>query len=101
MAFAVFEKGLRLHMKTSGLLLLALPALASAQGPPPQPSREALVTSVPFERILSANKEPENWLTYSGSVMSQRHSALTQITAANAKDLSLAWVFQSRSLEKH
>ena len=89
--------------------MLALAALAAclgqsrgqAQGPAPQPSREAPVTSVPFERILGANKEPQNWLTYSGSVMSQRHSALTQITPANAKDLALQWVFQSRSLEKH
>jgi alcohol dehydrogenase (cytochrome c) len=88
-------------MKTQGFLLIALAALASAQGPLPQPNREAPVTSVPFERILSADKEPQNWLTYSGSVMSQRHSALTQITPANAKDLTLKWVFQSRSLEKH
>src|SRR5580658_7193754 len=88
-------------MKPQGLLLLALGALASGQGPGPQPSREAPVTSVPFERILRANQEPQNWLTYSGSVMSQRHSALTQITPANAKDLTLQWVFQSRSLEKH
>src|SRR5580698_6193741 len=91
-------------MKTQGFLLLALAALASAQSPlPPQagPSREAPVTSVPFERILGANKEPQNWLSYSGSTMSQRHSALTQITPANAKDLTLKWVFQSRSLDKH
>ncbi|HLH43836.1 MAG TPA: PQQ-dependent dehydrogenase, methanol/ethanol family, partial [Bryobacteraceae bacterium] len=39
--------------------------------------------------------------TYSGTTMSQRHSALVQITPANAKDLALQWVFQSRSLEKH
>src|SRR5678815_189926 len=37
---------------------------------------------------------------YSGSYSSQRHSPLTQITAANVKDLTLKWVFQSRSLEK-
>src|SRR4029077_19990468 len=54
-----------------------------------------------FERILGANKEPQNWLTYSGSLTSQRHSALTQITPANAKDLTLQWVFQSQSLDKH
>src|SRR3984885_12068064 len=92
-------------MKTQGFLLLAIAAFASwlaqAQGPPPQPNREAPINSVPFERILGANQEPQNWLTYSGTTMSQRHSALTQITPANAKDLNLAWVFQSRSLEKH
>lgn len=64
-------------------------------------NREAAVTAVPFERILSAAKEPQNWLTYSGNLNSQRHSALTQINPTNARDLSLKWVFQSRSLDKH
>ncbi len=65
------------------------------------PSREAPVTPVPFERILRANQEPQNWLTYSGNLNSQRHSPLTQISPANAQDLTLKWVFQSRSLDKH
>jgi alcohol dehydrogenase (cytochrome c) len=56
---------------------------------------------VPFERILRANQEPQNWLTYSGSLNNQRHSPLTQISPANARDLTLKWVFQSRSLDKH
>jgi alcohol dehydrogenase (cytochrome c) len=55
---------------------------------------------VTFDRILEANKEPQNWLTYSGTEMSQRHSLLTQITPANVKDLELQWVFQAHSLEK-
>ncbi len=55
---------------------------------------------VTFDRILEANKEPQNWLTYSGSLMSQRHSPLTQITPANVKDLELQWVFQAHSQEK-
>ena len=42
---------------------------------------------VTFDRLLNANKEPQNWLTYSGTMMSQRYSLLTQITPANAKDL--------------
>jgi alcohol dehydrogenase (cytochrome c) len=61
-------------------------------------NREAPVTNVPFERILKP--EPQNWLSYSGGTMSQRHSALTQITPANAKDLTLKWVFQTRTLDK-
>jgi alcohol dehydrogenase (cytochrome c) len=55
---------------------------------------------VSFDRILGANNEPQNWLTYSGSLMGQRYSVLTQITPANVKDLELQWVFQARSLEK-
>jgi alcohol dehydrogenase (cytochrome c) len=55
---------------------------------------------VSFERILRADQEPQNWLTYSGTIMSQRHSQLAQITPANVKNLELQWIFQARSLEK-
>src|SRR2546423_9350073 len=55
---------------------------------------------VSFDRILGADKEPQNWLTYSGSPMSQRHSPLNQITPENVKNLELQWIYQARSLEK-
>ncbi len=61
----------------------------------------SLWAQVSFDRLLNANKEPQNWLTYSGSMMSQRHSPLTQITPANVKNLELQWVYQARSLEKY
>ena len=80
---------------------VSLTGFLFAQGGRGPVNREAPVTNVPFERILKANQEPQNWLSYSGGTMSQRHSALTQITPDNAKDLTLKWVFQSRSLEKH
>src|SRR5579863_62811 len=84
------------------LTSVALPGLLRAQGPPPLVNKEAAVSLVPFDRILRASQqEPQNWLTYSGGFSSQRHSELAQITPENAKDLTLKWVFQSRSLEKH
>src|SRR5206468_9890461 len=46
------------------------------------------------------NQEPQNWLTYSGGVMSQRHTQLTQITPANVRSLEQQWIFQAQSLEK-
>src|ERR1700728_3700663 len=55
---------------------------------------------VTFDRILGADKEPQNWLTYSGSLMSQRYSTLSQITPDNVKNMELQWVFQAHSLEK-
>jgi len=55
---------------------------------------------ISFERLLRAESEPQNWLTYSGSYRSQRYSALTQITPENVRNLEPQWVFQSRSLEK-
>jgi hypothetical protein len=55
---------------------------------------------VTFERILHGDREPQNWLSYSGTLMNQRFSPLTQITAANVKNLQQQWVWQAKSLEK-
>jgi len=59
-----------------------------------------LPAQVSFDRLLGAAKEPQNWLTYSGNLNSQRYSGLTQITPANVKNMELQWMFQARSLEK-
>ncbi len=89
-------------MTTRLLLFATITAPLFAQGGRGGPvNREAPVTPVPFDRILRANQEPQNWLTYSGNLNSQRHSQLTQISPANARDLTLKWVYQSRSLDKH
>jgi alcohol dehydrogenase (cytochrome c) len=64
-------------------LLALLPFGLQAQAP------------VTFQRLLNAAKEPQNWLTYGGDYFSNRYSPLTQITPANVKSLSLAWVYQS------
>jgi alcohol dehydrogenase (cytochrome c) len=52
---------------------------------------------VTFNRLLRANQEPQNWLTYSGNLSGHRHSLLTQMTPANVKNLELQWVFQTRT----
>jgi len=52
---------------------------------------------VTFERILRASQEPQNWLTYSGSLAGHRYTLLTQITPANVRNLELQWVFQTRT----
>ena len=75
--------------KTSRALLLML--LLAAAVPQAQ---------VSFERLMRADREPQNWLTYSGTMQSQRFSQLTQITPENVKNLELQWIFQARSLEK-
>jgi alcohol dehydrogenase (cytochrome c) len=59
-----------------------------------------LTAQVPFERLLNADKEPQNWLTYSGTFKSWRYSPLNQINTANAKDLAVKWIFQARTNEK-
>ena len=67
------------------LLVAVLPTAAAGQ--------------VTFERLLNADDEPENWLTYSGSYSSNRYTKLDQIAADNVDDLELSWVFQAGSLE--
>jgi alcohol dehydrogenase (cytochrome c) len=72
-------------------MLLAAVGLAVAQSPS---------GPITFERIQNSNREPQNWLTYSGNNMGQRYSLLKQITPQNAKNLELAWLWQARSVEK-
>ena len=85
----------------AGNIVTYLRSLASTTIPSPLsgpvPGKGA---QVPFERILRAGQEPQNWLTYSGTTMSQRYSALTQVTPENVTNLEQQWVFQARSLEK-
>lgn len=57
--------------------------------------------SVPFQRLVNAHKEPQNWLTYSGNYNGQRHSGLTQIHSGNVKRLKVAWVHHSGTTESH
>ena len=80
----------RLPLSLTLMLSLTLPALGWAQG------RDAGVT---FDRILNADNEPHNWLTYSGGYDSQRHTALDQIGPDNADQLELKWVYQANSLQ--
>tara|TARA_B100001964_G_scaffold232451_1_gene288272 strand:+ start:1042 stop:2715 length:1674 start_codon:yes stop_codon:yes gene_type:complete len=54
------------------------------------------VAQAPYERILNAADEPENWLTYNGGYMSQRHSLLDQINPDNVSTLELKWVLQNQ-----
>ena len=72
------------RLKHAGLGVLAALALvhvgASAQ--------------VPYTRIVHADAEPQNWLTYSGGYRSHRHSPLTAINRQNVAQLKMKWVYQ-------
>src|SRR5262245_30866178 len=60
-----------------------------------------LSAQVSFDRLLNADKEPQNWLTYSGSYSSWRYITLNQITSANAKDLQIKWVCQAKMVNPY
>src|SRR5579864_4884818 len=61
----------------------------------------SLPAQVTFDRLLNANKEPQNWLTFRGTYQSLHYSSLNQITAENAKNLELKWIFQARFLDPY
>jgi alcohol dehydrogenase (cytochrome c) len=61
----------------------------------------SLQAQVTFDRLLHTDKEPQNWLTYSGNVQGQRYSLLNQINTGNVKNLELQWIWQAPSLEKY
>lgn len=52
------------------------------------------ICQVPYSQILDAQKDPNNWLTYSRDYRSHRHSPLSQINGKNVHALRPAWVYQ-------
>lgn len=54
-----------------------------------------LPAQVTQERIVSALKEPQSWLTYWGDYSAIHHRELDQINTANVKDLRIEWIYQT------
>ncbi|HXD18307.1 MAG TPA: PQQ-dependent dehydrogenase, methanol/ethanol family [Vicinamibacterales bacterium] len=74
-------------MKKSALVVLGVLLLAASY---------RLDAQVTFDRILRAADEPQNWLTYSGTYMSQRYSPLRQLDTSNVKNLEMKWMMQNQ-----
>ena len=53
---------------------------------------------VSYQRLLGADHEPQNWLTYSGRYAGWRYSELDQINTGNASRLAMQWTFQVADL---
>ena len=83
-------RAMKTRIRYSATVLAFLGLVAAAEAP----------AQVSFERLLNAEREPDNWLSYSGTLSNHRYSLLDQITTANVEDLELQWVWQARSLEK-
>src|SRR5215813_7997109 len=64
------------------MILAALLVAASSSG------------QVTFDRLLKAESEPQNWMTYSGSYKGWRYSKLDQLNRQNVQNLKVAWVYQ-------
>jgi alcohol dehydrogenase (cytochrome c) len=68
-----------------------------------EPSADGMAPAfspVTWERLVNAADEPENWLMYSGTLDSQRHSGLDQINNRNASGLELKWAYQIPEIDR-
>ena len=54
----------------------------------------SLLAQVTYDNLLHTDREPQNWLTYSGGYASQRYSALKQVNRDNVKNLQMKWVYR-------
>src|SRR5580704_14522436 len=97
----------REHLVLAAFLLwIPIPSSAqSTQAAPlaksPKASRTVAVahasrksSDVPFQRLLHADAEPQNWLMYGGDYRSLRFSNLNQINRQNVASLKAAWIYQ-------
>jgi quinohemoprotein ethanol dehydrogenase len=76
-----------------GLGALALTA-CSPDGPEASSDSGGGVTAaVNTERLVNANADGANWMSYGRTYDEQRHSPLTQISADNVDQLGLTWSF--------
>jgi quinohemoprotein ethanol dehydrogenase len=72
----------------AGLILAASGALC-AQG--------AHAAPVTAERIIAADREPQNWLAHGRTYDEQRYSPLAQINDSNVAKLGLAWSYATNT----
>ena len=59
-----------------------------------------LVAQVTSERIRNSEREPGNWLTYSGNYRGYRYSPLDQINTENVARLKPIWMYQISDLNQ-
>src|SRR3974390_1306050 len=55
---------------------------------------------VATDRLVHADREPQNWLMYSGDYSGKRYSSLKQVNVENAKSLVAKWVYQTAATGK-
>jgi alcohol dehydrogenase (cytochrome c) len=73
----------RWHYSISSVLVGAVMAVGA--------NLSAAAADIDSQRIIDADKNPADWLTYHGTYKSYHYSALNQINASNVKNLKEAW----------
>ena len=53
---------------------------------------QAGAADITWDRLLNADKDPNNWLMYHGSYKGWHYSGLDQINKSTVKKLKVAWI---------
>lgn len=78
------------------LTIIWLIFLSACSSPSPTQSPVSFVPgNVPYDRIVQANQDSLNWLTYSGNYQSHRFAPLAAVNRQNVSTLKVAWVYQT------
>ncbi|HVH68414.1 MAG TPA: PQQ-binding-like beta-propeller repeat protein [Gemmatimonadales bacterium] len=72
----------------------SLDSAHAALATPGNTPRASPPVDVPYEELAVTREPAADWLTYSGSYWSSRHSALSQINRGNVGRLALRWIQQ-------
>ena len=75
----------KMKMRMSRFAALALVASATL-------ASAARAADVDHRRLVDADKNPADWLTYHGTYRSWHYSGLDQINAGNVNRLKVAWL---------
>ena len=97
---------LKIHWRIVVLLALMPLFVACQQKAAEEPSQSAgdqpaavaaaaavVVAAVDSERLVAADSEPGNWMSYGRTYSEQRYSILKQVNDTSVEDLGLAWYF--------
>ncbi|HEV2704231.1 MAG TPA: PQQ-dependent dehydrogenase, methanol/ethanol family [Steroidobacteraceae bacterium] len=80
-----------IRRRALGTSLLLSAAIASWGALGSTASAATPAANVTAKRLVKANSEPGQWMTYGGTYSEQRFSQLTQINSGNVGTLGLAW----------
>jgi len=74
--------------------LRSINASDSTSGAVGRGASRSVSVNVPYDELAATREPAEDWLTYSGSYGSSRHSALRQINRDNVGQLTLRWIHE-------
>lgn len=87
----VFMDGKNLRYFAIALMILGSAGCHSNEGSPEKPVQAVVPEIVDESRMLHADQEPGNWMSYGRTYSEQRFSPLKKINDQNVGQLGLAW----------